>query len=82
VEKKGVVEMKSKTAEPLYRQTIPIEDRGKTYISRYFKVDPLMSNHLGQPLHPLYYECNLRIDFAPDGGIYKVEWINKKLDPK
>ena len=73
--------MKPKTAEPLYRQTIPIEDRGKTYISRYFKVDPLMSNHLGQPLHPLYYECNLRIDFAPDGGIYKVEWMNKKLDP-
>ena len=74
--------VKQKTPAPLYRQVIPVEDRGKTYISRYFKVDPLMSNHLGQPLHPLYYECNLRIDFAPDGGIYKVEWSEAKLKEK
>lgn len=74
--------MKAKTPEPLYQQTIPVEDRGKTYISKYFRVNPLMSNHLGQSFHPVLRECNLRIDFAPDGGIYKVEWSNKKLEDK
>ena len=74
--------MKPKTPEPLYQQTIPPEDRGKTYISKYFRVNPLMSDHLGNPLHPYLKECNLRIDFTPEGGIYKVEWTNVPLKEK
>jgi hypothetical protein len=34
---------------------------------------------LGTGLHPYNVECNIRIDFGNDGGIYKVEWSNKIL---
>jgi hypothetical protein len=27
-------------------------------------------------LNPYYKECNIRIDWGVDGGIYKVEWQN------
>jgi hypothetical protein len=73
--------MNLKTPEPLYRRIVPVEDRGKTFVSRYFQITPLRS-HLGQPLHPVLVECNLRIDFAPDGGIYKVEWSNTPIKEK
>ena len=69
---------KSKTPEPLYRQFTPEEDRGKTRVSKYYRVNQNMDS-LGTGLHPYNIECNLRIDFDLDGGIYKVEWSNKVL---
>ena len=69
---------KSKTLEPLYRQFTPEEDRGKTMVSKYYRVGQNMDG-LGVSLHPYLVECNLRIDFGLDGGIYKVEWSNKIL---
>lgn len=69
---------KSKTPEPLYRQFTPEEDRGKTRVSKYYRVNQNMDG-LGTGLHPYNIECNLRIDFDLDGGIYKVEWSNKVL---
>ena len=68
----------SKTPEPLYRQSIPEEDRGKTLVSKYYRVNQNMDG-LGTSKHPVLIECNLRIDFDLDGGIYKVEWSNKVL---
>ena len=68
----------SKTPEPLYRQSIPEEDRGKTLVSKYYRVNQNMDG-LGHSLHPVLIECNLRIDFDLQGGIYKVEWSNKVL---
>ena len=72
---------KSKTPEPLYRQFIPEEDRGKTLVSQYYRV---LQNQdgLGISKHPYLIECNLRIDFALDGGIYKVEWSNTPIKEK
>ena len=72
---------KSKTPEPLYRQVIPEEDRGKTLVSKYYRV---LQNQdgLGTAKHPVLIECNLRIDFGLDGGIYKVEWSNKPIKEK
>lgn len=70
---------KSKTPEPLYRTHIPEEDRGKVHVSKYYRVNQNM-DALGQGRHPYNIECNLRIDFGPDGGIYKVEWTNKVLE--
>lgn len=69
----------SKTPEPLYRQYIPEEDRGKTLVSKYYRVNQNMDG-LGMSKHPVLIECNLRIDFDLDGGIYKVEWSNKVLE--
>lgn len=66
---------KSATPEPLYRMTIPPEDQHKILQSNYYRINPL-SHHLGHPLHPVLKECNLRVDFGTDGGIYKVEWTN------
>ena len=60
---------KSKTPEPLYRQFIPEEDRGKTFVSKYYRVNRNMDG-LGVSLHPYNVECNIRIDFDVDGGIY------------
>ena len=68
----------SKTPEPLYRQSIPEEDRGKTLVSKYYRVNQNMDG-LGISKHPVLIECNLRIDFDLDGGIYKVEWSNEVL---
>jgi hypothetical protein len=31
-------------------------------------------------LSPYYKECNLRIDWGMDGGIYKVEFQNVEKD--
>lgn len=67
--------MGAKTNTPLYRQTIPPEDHGKISVSRYYSVKP-ESSTLGVPLSPYYYECNLRIDWGMDGGIYKIEFQN------
>lgn len=67
--------MKPKTKPPFYRQIIPIEDQGKIIVSRYYSVKP-ESEHLGVPLSPFYIECNLRIDWGLDGGIYKIEFQN------
>jgi len=72
---------KSKTPEPLYRQFTPEEDRGKTRVSKYYRVNQNMDG-LGTGLHPYNIECNLRIDFGLDGGIYKVEWSNKVLSER
>ena len=72
---------KSKTPEPLYRQFTPKEDRGKTRVSKYYRVNQNMDG-LGTGLHPYNIECNLRIDFDLDGGIYKVEWSNKVLSER
>jgi hypothetical protein len=69
---------KSATPEPLYRQFTPEEDRGKTMVSKYYRVNQNMDG-LGVSLHPYLVECNIRIDFDLDGGIYKVEWSNKIL---
>jgi len=69
---------KSKTPEPLYRQFVPEEDRGKVAVSKYYRVNQNMDG-LGVGLHPYNVECNIRIDFGQDGGIYKVEWSNKIL---
>lgn len=70
---------KSKTPEPLYQLYVPEEDRGKVVASKYYRVNQNMDT-LGTSRHPYLLECNLRIDFGPDGGIYKVEWTNKKLE--
>jgi len=72
---------KSKTPEPLYRQFTPEEDRGKTFVSKYYRVNQNMDG-LGVSLHPYLVECNIRIDFGLDGGIYKVEWSNKVLNER
>ena len=72
---------KSKTPEPLYRQFVPEEDRGKTVVSNYYRV-PQNQDGLGTSKHPVLIECNLRIDFDLDGGIYKVEWSNKPIKEK
>ena len=72
---------KSKTPEPLYRQFVPEEDRGKTLVSQYYRV-PQNQDGLGTSKHPYLIECNLRIDFALDGGIYKVEWSNTPIKEK
>ena len=69
---------KSATPEPLYRQSTPEGDRGKTMVSKYYRVNQNMDG-LGTGLHPYNVECNIRIDFDLDGGIYKVEWSNKVL---
>ena len=63
---------RSKTPEPLYRQFTPEEDRGKTMVSKYYRVNQNMDGKLlGVGLHPYNVECNIRIDFGQDGGIYK-----------
>lgn len=67
--------MTAKTPTPLYRQTLPIEDHHKVVVSKYFAVTP-ETTRLTTPLSPYYRQCNLRIDFGVDGGIYKVEWQN------
>ena len=72
---------KSKTPEPLYQQYVPEEDRGKTRASKYYRV-PQNQDGLGSSMHPVLIECNLRIDFGLDGGIYKVEWSNKPMKEK
>ena len=72
---------KSKTPEPLYRQFTPEEDRGKTMVSKYYRVNQNMDG-LGVSLHPYLVECNIRIDFGLDGGIYKVEWSNEVLNER
>lgn len=72
---------KSKTPEPLYQLYVPEEDRGKVVASKYYRVNQHMDT-LGTSRHPYLLECNLRIDFGPDGGIYKVEWSNKVLEEK
>ena len=72
---------KPKTPEPLYRQFKPEEDRGKTMVSKYYRVNQNMDG-LGVSLHPYLVECNIRIDFDLDGGIYKVEWSNKVLSER
>jgi hypothetical protein len=69
---------KSATPEPLYQQYTPEEDRGKVHASKYYRVNQNMDG-LGVSLHPYLVECNIRIDFDLDGGIYKVEWNNKVL---
>ena len=72
---------KSKTPEPLYRQFVPEEDRGKVAVSKYYRVGQNMDG-LGVSLHPYLVECNIRIDFGQDGGIYKVEWSNEVLNER
>ena len=72
---------KAKTPEPLYQQVIPEEDRGKTVVSKYYRVNQNMDG-LGHSRHPYLLECNLRIDFGLDGGIHKVEWSNRVLEDK
>ena len=69
---------KPKTPEPLYRQVTPEEDRGKTMVSKYYRVNQ-NTDGLGVSLHPYLVECNIRIDFGLDGSIYKVDWSNKIL---
>ena len=66
---------KSATPEPLYMPVIPVKHRGKILQSNYYRINPL-SHHLGHPLHPALKECNIRVDFGTDGGIYNVEWTN------
>jgi len=72
---------KSKTPEPLYQQVVPEEDRGKTLVSKYYRV-PQNQDGLGTSKHPYLIECNLRIDFALEVGIYKVEWSNTLIKEK
>jgi hypothetical protein len=72
---------KPKTPEPLYQQYTPEEDRGKVHASKYYRVNQNMDG-LGVSLHPYLVECNIRIDFGHDGGIYKVEWSNKVLSER
>ena len=50
-------------------------------VSKYYRVNQNMDG-LGHSRHPVLLECNLRIDFGLDGGIYKVEWSNKVLEDK
>jgi hypothetical protein len=71
--------MKSKTPKPLYQQTVPVEDQGKVAASKYYRVKQ-NTDGLGHSKHPYLIECNIRIDFGVDGGIYKVEWTNKVLE--
>lgn len=73
-----MAKQQSKTPEPLYKQFVPEEDRGKTVVSKYYRV-PQNQSGLGHSMHPYLIECNLRIDFALDGGIYKVEWSNTPI---
>ena len=40
----------------------PEEDRGKTMVSKYYRVNQNMDG-LGVSLHPYLVECNIRIDF-------------------
>jgi len=47
--------------------------------SKYYRVNQNMDG-LGHSRHPYLIECNIRIDFGVDGGIYKVEWTNKVLE--
>jgi hypothetical protein len=77
----GRTTMKPKTPEPLYQIYIPAEDRGKVVASKYYRVNQNMDG-LGHSMHPYNIECNLRIDFGLDGGIYKVEWTNRVLGEK
>ena len=72
---------KSKTPEPLYRPFIPVKDLGKTMVSKYYRVSQNQDG-LGTAKHPYLIECNLRIDFDLDGGIYKVEWSNTPIKEK
>ena len=72
---------KSKTPEPVYRPFIPTKDLGKTMVSKYYRVSQ-NKDGLGTAKHPYLIECNLRIDFDLDGGIYKVEWSNKPIKEK
>ena len=72
---------KSKTPEPLYQQFVPEEDRGKTLVSKYYRVSQNQDG-LGISKHPYLIECNLRIDFDLNGGIYKVEWSNTPIKEK
>ena len=50
-------------------------------VSKYYRVKQNMDG-LGVSLHPYNVECNIRIDFGLDGGIYKVEWSNKILSER
>ena len=64
------------TKPPVYTgPVLPPEDQHKILQSNYYRITPL-SHHLGHPIHPVFKECNLRVDFGTDGGIYKVEWTN------
>jgi hypothetical protein len=68
--------MKPKTPKELILPVIlPPEDQHKLVVSRYYSVNP-ESQHLGLALSPYYHECNIRIDWGKDGGIYRVEWAN------
>lgn len=68
--------MKPKTPKDLILPVIlPPEDQNKIVVSRYYSVKP-ESHHLGMSISPHYAECNLRIDWGTDGGIYRVEWAN------
>ena len=70
------------TTPPVYNgPTLPPEDQHKVLQSNYYRVTPL-SHHLGHPLHPVLKQCNLRVDFGLDGGIYKVEWSNVPIQEK
>ena len=50
-------------------------------VSKYYRVNQNMDG-LGVSLHPYLVECNIRIDFGLDGGIYKVEWSNEVLSER
>jgi hypothetical protein len=68
--------MKPKTHKELILPVILApEDQHKIVVSRYYIVNP-ESQHLGFSLSPHYYQCNIRIDWGKDGGIYRVEWAN------
>ena len=68
--------MKPKTPESLILPVIlPPEDQHKIVVSRYYIVTP-ESPSLGFRLSPHYHQCNIRIDWGADGGIYRVEWAN------
>jgi hypothetical protein len=68
--------MKPKTPKELILPVILApEDQHKIVVSRYYIVTP-ESHGLGFSLSPHYYQCNIRIDWGTDGGIYRVEWAN------
>jgi hypothetical protein len=68
--------MKPKTPKELILPVIlPPEDQHKIVVSRYYIVTP-ESPSLGFRLSPHYHQCNIRIDWGTDGGIYRVEWTN------
>ena len=72
--------MKPKTPEELILPVILApEDQHKIVVSRYYIVTP-ESHGLGFSLSPQYYQCNIRIDWGKDGGIYRVEWANKEIE--